>query len=111
MTRNGARTCVKYLIHQKNIPDLGVVSCNFLDEARTKNQDGGLNFWRENLADIIRLGAEKENFGTLAGTDNEKTLFYISEIISLRSLPQNIFKMDSNFWIEVLIGKILSVNK
>ena len=82
MTRNGARTCVKYLIHQKNIPDLGVVSCNFLDEILAKSQDGGLDFWRENLADIICLGAEKENFGTLAGTDKEKTLFYVS-IISM----------------------------
>ena len=69
MTRNGARTCVKYLINQKNIPDLGVVSCNFLDEALAERQDGGLNFWRENLTDIIRFGAEKENFGTLAGTE------------------------------------------
>ena len=72
MTRNGARTCVKYLINQKNIPDLGVVSCNFLDETLAESQDGGLDFWRENLADIIRLGAEKEDFGTLAGTDGEK---------------------------------------
>ena len=77
MTRNGARTCVKYLINQKNFPDLGVVSCNFLDEARTKNQDGGLDFWRENLTDIIRLSAEKENFGTPAGTDREKKLLHI----------------------------------
>ena len=83
MTRNGARTCVKYLINQKNIPDLGVVSCNFLDETLAESQDGGLDFWRENLADIIRLGAEKEDFGTLAGTDEKKTLFYVSETISL----------------------------
>ena len=82
MTRNGARTCVKYLINQKNIPDLGVVSCNFLDETLAESQDGGLDFWRENLADIIRLGAEKEDFGTPAGTDKEKTLI-LSEIISL----------------------------
>ena len=69
---------MKYLINQKNIPDLGVVSCNFLDEALAESQDGGLDFWRENLTDIIRLGAEKENFGTLAGTEKE---IFLSDIV------------------------------
>ena len=63
-----------------NIPDQGVVSCNFLDETLAESQDGGLDFWRENLADIIRLSAEKDDFGTLAGTDEEKTSFYVSKI-------------------------------
>ena len=83
MTRNGARTCVKDIIDQKNLPDVGLVSCDLLNETLAERQDGGLDFWRENLADIICLGAEKENFGTLTGTYKEKTLFYISEIISL----------------------------
>ena len=68
---------MEYLINQKNIPDLGVVSCNFLDETLAESQDGGLDFWRENLADIIRLGAEKEDFGTPAGTDKKKAIFNV----------------------------------
>ena len=80
MTRNGARTCVKYLINQKNISNLGVVSCNFLDETLAESQDGGLNFWRENLADIIRLGAEKEDFGTPTGTDKKKAIYLMFKL-------------------------------